>query len=120
MNLSTSYFAKLKYVPNPVSISQKTPDWANVGTYPKLAPPWSLVTGLRSGALSPAQYTSDYHRLVLSGLNAVEVVNDIVGQFGSNASLLCYETPRDICHRRIVAEWIQSETGIVVPELVLR
>ena len=120
MNLTTSYFAKAKFVTNPVSISQKTPDWAKVGVYSKLAPPWSLVAGLKSGALTPAIYTAQYHNLVLSGLTALEVVDDIVGQFGSNATLLCYERPGNFCHRRIVAEWIQAGTGIEVPEFVVR
>ena len=38
--------------------------------------------------------------------------------------LVCFESPKDIasgkkfCHRRMVAGWIETELGIVVPEEV--
>jgi hypothetical protein len=35
---------------------------------------------------------------------------------GENAVLLCWEKPRDACHRRLVAEWFEHRLGIEVPE----
>jgi uncharacterized protein YeaO (DUF488 family) len=31
--------------------------------------------------------------------------------------LLCFEKPGQFCHRRVLAEWIEEQTGQVVPEL---
>jgi uncharacterized protein (DUF488 family) len=31
--------------------------------------------------------------------------------------LLCFERPGQFCHRRVLAEWIEEQTGQVVPEL---
>lgn len=43
----------------------------------------------------------------------------IVASLGQDAILLCWEAPGEFCHRRVVAEWIERETGLVVPELCL-
>ena len=48
---------------------------------------------------------------------SIEVLKEIASLFGEDASLLCYEKPGDFCHRRIVAEWLEKGTGVVVPEL---
>ena len=52
----------------------------------------------------------------LSKLDAKQVYNEIVSNFGEDAVLLCWESPNIRCHRRIVAEWFEKELGIVVPE----
>jgi len=49
---------------------------------------------------------------ILAGLDARKVVADL----GDDAILLCWEKVGEPCHRRTVAEWIEVETGIVVPE----
>jgi hypothetical protein len=30
--------------------------------------------------------------------------------------MLCWEAPGEFCHRRLVAEWLEGELGIQVPE----
>ncbi len=57
----------------------------------------------------------DYDRLfaeILERLDANQVVQDLNGSI-----LLCWESPNVRCHRRFVAEWIESETGIFIPEM---
>tara|TARA_Y100001963_G_C6428175_1_gene285790 strand:+ start:168 stop:524 length:357 start_codon:yes stop_codon:yes gene_type:complete len=34
--------------------------------------------------------------------------------------LLCWETPNQFCHRHMISEWINKETGIHVPEVKLK
>ena len=39
---------------------------------------------------------------------------------GKSPVLLCYEAlrkPGEFCHRRMFAEWYESKTGVVIPEL---
>ncbi len=45
--------------------------------------------------------------------------HQIVDVLPDGAILLCYEKSEEMgeCHRRLIANWIESETGIVVPEL---
>ena len=44
-------------------------------------------------------------------------------KFGEDIILLCHELPgleinkEHFCHRRLLADWIELETGIVIPEL---
>ena len=104
--LLTSYYAKSGKDQDAVAISQGVPKWFKGRVYKKLAPSWKMIK------LPDKQYREEYANL-LSKLNAEEVYNEL----GSNAILLCYEKPGEFCHRRLVADWIQNELGIYVPEL---
>lgn len=106
----TSYFSNpaLKTETRPlVAISRGVPKWFKGVVYRPLAPSWELVKISDS-----VKYTNEYHRQVLARLNPRKVVADLEG-----AIMLCYEKPGDFCHRRLVADWIEKETGLVVPEL---
>ncbi|WP_156955874.1 DUF488 family protein [Solidesulfovibrio alcoholivorans] len=115
--ITTSYFAREKDIANPVCIAQVKPSWSKSREYKKLAPPWALVDRYKRGLVTPQQYTQEFTFVVLSLLNPVEVMNEIVSLFGEDATLLCYEKSGDFCHRRIVAAWIEKGTGVVVPEM---
>ena len=54
----------------------------------------------------------EYKRVVLSNLDPAKVYADL-----SDAILLCWERPGEDCHRRLVAEWIESSLGVKVPEM---
>jgi len=45
-------------------------------------------------------------------LNPVHVADDLEGKV-----LLCWELPGQFCHRRLVAEWLEKNLLIEVPEL---
>lgn len=49
---------------------------------------------------------------MLSKLNPMQVASDLDG-----CILLCHEKDSKHCHRRIVAEWLESALGIKVPEV---
>ena len=112
MNLFTSYYSSplLKKVSlKKVSISRGVPKWFTPDViYMPLAPSWQLIR-----ISNEEEYTARYQAEVLDKLN----VNDVLSLFQDGAILLCWEPVGKFCHRRLVAEWIQNNTGIVVPEL---
>lgn len=121
MEIFTSYFAKVRYLPDgyvPVSIAAHPPRGYYGACLPDLAPPWDLVKAYKANNDSEA-YTEQYNKLVLSTLS----VGDILGKIRSVAGpgipvLLCYERPSDFCHRHLVATWFR-ENGVQCGEFVM-
>lgn len=68
-------------------------------------------------------YIEEFYRLRLQELNANDLINTLKSKFGENIILLCHELPgtelnkKYFCHRRLIADWIELETGIVIPEI---
>jgi len=71
-------------------------------------------------------YIEEFYNLRLKGLNPYEFMNILKERFGEEIILLCHELPGTIlnkehfCHRRLVADWIELETGIIIPELSIK
>ena len=105
--IQTSYYQKSGSLPNAVGISQGVPKWYTGALYKKLAPPWEIVK-----IENEATFRRLYHEMVLSKLNPVHVADDLEGKV-----LLCWELPGQFCHRRLVAEWLEKNLLIEVPEL---
>lgn len=40
----------------------------------------------------------------------------VFDSLGDNTVMLCWESPGVFCHRRAVAQWLESSLGIVIPE----
>jgi len=105
--LKTSYFAK-RGIPEEkrISISLYPPAWFKGKRYPKLAPPKFLVEmGVNK------IYKEIYYKEVLNKLDAERVYEAL-----KDKVILCFEKDRNTCHRAIVAEWIEKETGHKVEE----
>ncbi len=102
--IRTGYYARHAKLPNAVAISVGVPPWFRGRHYPALAPDRAWLK------LSPEEYTPLYQAR-LAALDAHQVAADLEG-----CVLLCWEKPGEFCHRRLVAEWIERETGIVVEE----
>lgn len=117
LNFSTSYFANLKNVPNPLSISGKAPHWYSGPQFKVLAPKWAFFSAYKKGEIDAIGYTERYNAEVLAPLDPEEIAERIVELAGPNATLLCYEKPGDFCHRRLVAAWLDERLKIKVPEL---
>lgn len=96
---------------NAVAISQGVPKWYKGKVYKKLAPSWALVK-----IEDEKEYVRRYKYEVLDRLDPAQVLKEL----GEDAVLLCWEKPGEFCHRRIVAEWLEEELGIEVPELGVR
>ena len=110
----TSYFANKVAAQNPkaISIARWPPRWWGAGRrYIMLAPAADLLKRAKGG-LPWADYVEEYKKTVLSRLDPVRVHADL-----SDSILLCWERPGEDCHRRLVAEWIESSLGVKVPEL---
>lgn len=68
-------------------------------------------------------YIKEFYDLRLKDLNPYELMDTLKQKFGEEIILLCHELPgleinkEHFCHRRLLADWIELETGIVIPEL---
>lgn len=117
--MKTSYFGRMN---SNNFKNRKDLNWVSIArsakyysgrTYKPLMPTWDLIN-----LEDEAEYEILY-RDYLSTLDAQKVYDDL----GEDAILLCHEKWDDIksgekfCHRRMVAEWLEEELGIEVPEL---
>jgi hypothetical protein len=108
--LYTSCFARLKRIPPelvPVDIAARPPRWAGRIRHHRALAPQPHLFGLALEA-----FVAGYARQ-LASLDPARVVAEL----GDQAVLLCFEAPGRLCHRRIVAEWLEEALGVVIPEL---
>lgn len=113
--MNTSYFANKKAAsdPNAVSIARWPPRWwGSRRRYIALAPSSDLLKRSKAG-LPWAEYVTEYKHDVLAKLDPAKVAADL----GPDAILLCWESPGEDCHRRLIAEWLEQNLGTPVPEL---
>jgi hypothetical protein len=104
----TSNFARIKRLPadlRPVAISIGIPSWYRGDRELRLAP-------TRESLPWPRERFDPFYDSILAGLDPAQLYADL----GPNAVLLCWESPNVWCHRRRVAEWLETSLGIVVPE----
>jgi len=102
--METSNFFKSGRLPNAVSIARSSPSFFTGEKDASLAPTWSLF---KKGRYSKAEYV----REVLKDRDPKEVY-----ALHKNHILLCWEAPGNSCHRRYLAEWLQEELGVSIPE----
>ena len=68
-------------------------------------------------------YIKEYYELRLKELNAYDFLDMMKKEYGENIILLCHELPgkeinkKHFCHRRLLADWVQLETGVIIPEV---
>lgn len=129
----TSYFAKLKSLPDnvvPISICGKAPDWYTGLQYKKLAPKYDFFIKWKENHDND-YYIKCFNEQVLDTLDINRVVADLhlklseevraqmQSPFYNNPNwhiaLICYEKPGDFCHRHLVAKWL-NENGIECKE----
>ena len=78
----------------------------------ELAPPYSLLQDYKNKKADDIDYTRRF-MMHLSNLDPQRIVASIPPL----SILLCYEKPSDFCHRHIIAQWIETNTGIIVQEI---
>lgn len=115
--MNTSYFAQLKRIANPLSICGKAPNWYSGPQYKVLAPKYDFLMAYKEREIDSDEYTACFNTRVLKPLDAKDVYKHLTKTYGKDLVMLCYERPGEFCHRRIVAEWFETELGIKVPEL---
>lgn len=70
-------------------------------------------------------YIKEFYELRLKNLNVYDLLEELRDKFGNEIVLLCHELPgvelnkNHFCHRRLLADWIELETGIVIPEIIV-
>lgn len=68
-------------------------------------------------------YIKEFYNLRLKELNPYDLINELNKKFGDEIILLCHELPSEninkehFCHRRLIADWIELETGVIIPEI---
>ena len=68
-------------------------------------------------------YIIEFYNLRLKDLNPIELMDTLNQKFGEEIILLCHELPglninkKHFCHRRLLVDWLELETGIIIPEL---
>lgn len=68
-------------------------------------------------------YIHLFYEIRLKNLNANDLIKTLYEKFGEGIILLCHELPdvklnkEHFCHRRLLADWIELETGIIIPEI---
>lgn len=107
--MKTSYFTKYRK-DDGVSIALKSPIGFDGPTYPDLFPKKSFLFKYKEDG-NEESYTKAYHEQVLSRLDPQRVYEDL-----KDYTLLCWEGAGKFCHRRIVAEWLENELGVDIPE----
>lgn len=117
VNITTSYFGNIRNVQNPLSIAGKAPDWYNGPQFKHLAPKYDFYKKYKDGVINELGYTQEYYDRVLDAYTPESLVRTLMYKFGNEITLLCYEKPGEFCHRRLVANFLQNGTGLVVPEL---
>lgn len=108
--METSSFTIYGNRPNGVSIARWNPCWFTGERYIDLAPPVGLIKDWKNGLMQD-DYTARYYSEVIEKINLDKVLRDLDGKI-----LLCYEPRGEFCHRRIFAEYVEKETGVIIPE----
>lgn len=110
----TSYFANLRNLPEniiPISICAKPPYWYKGLQYKKLAPSYNLLMHWKENH-DEEFYKQIFNEEILNNLNAYTVVMELKHlcekylYSKQDICLLCYENPKDFCHRQLVREWL--------------
>ena len=63
------------------------------------------------------EYIKSYYDIRLKNLNVKELLYILHEKFGNDIILLCHEPIDEFCHRRLIADYIELETGIYIPEV---
>jgi len=111
----TSNYARNSNNPKAIGISFVIPEWYNGATLPKLAPMQAMINTFKrkKDSYMERQFSQRYISLLRSrDIKAESLLEEIP----DGSILLCYESPGEFCHRRVLAEWIEHHTGVHIPE----
>ena len=119
----TTYFANVRNLPSniiPISIAGRAPEKWNGLEYKKVAPKWSFFNKWKQ-THDNNYYIEHFNTEVLNKLNPDKVVSELfaldTGYKDCDIALVCYESPKDFCHRHLVAGWL-NRNGYCVSEYI--
>ena len=65
------------------------------------------------------EYIKSYYETRLKNLDVMDLLSTFEDKFGYNIILLCHENADEFCHRRLIADYIELQTGIYIPEIAV-
>lgn len=117
MKIYTSYFSNMKEIKRqgivPINIALWPPRFFTGKSIRYVAPTKSILKDTKSDE----EYIRRYKAEILAALDIKKLlldIEDISG--GKDVALLCYEKPGELCHRHLLAEYM-NEHGCDVQEL---
>ena len=63
------------------------------------------------------EYIRSYYDIRLKDLDVKDLLYTLNEKFGNDIILLCHEPIDEFCHRRLIADYIELETGIYIPKV---
>ncbi len=85
--------------------------------YKALAPNFRLLDNFKRKKITEEKFINEYNDM-LSELNANNVLEHInLLTAGLEPILMCNCAKTKFCHRHLVADWLESNTGIIIKEL---
>ena len=122
MEIYTSYFAKVKSIPDdiiPIAICGGIPFYWKGLWYKKVAPSIKFFTEWKQNHDNDF-YVEHFNAEVLAKHTPDEVVSELfaLANGADKICLICYEKPGDFCHRHLVADWLNATGKYNVQEWV--
>ena len=111
----TSNYARSGRNSHAVSISASAPDYYAGEHISSLVPTWHMIREYKSGRMSKEEYSQLYIALMKARNGTAE---EIYNSIPHKTIMLCYEKPGDFCHRRVLADWIEDEIDVKIPEWI--
>lgn len=117
MKIYTSYFSNMREITKrnivPINIALWPPRFYRGKSLSYVAPSRSILKDTKNNE----EYIARYKNEILSRLDVNKLLRDIeeLSQ-GRDVALLCYEKPGDLCHRHLLAEYMNAN-GCDVHEL---
>ena len=62
-------------------------------------------------------YIKSYYETRLKNLEMEDFLKTLEAKFGTNIIFLCHEPVNKFCHRRVLADYIELQTGVYIPEV---
>mgnify|MGYP003289278355 FL=1 len=62
-------------------------------------------------------YIKSYYETRLKNLEMEDFLKTLEAKFGTNIVFLCHEPVNEFCHRRVLADYIELQTGVYIPEV---
>lgn len=135
MKFYTSYYGAMREIPDNylcIGISRIVPfidrdNFVSGEPYSRFAPPYDLLNDFKAGRETEDGYKRRYVKYILSQFTQytlppfLDAIVDFAKQDKYDAIVfMCYEKPKDFCHRHIFAKLLKLMCGIECSELELK
>lgn len=118
LDIKTSYLGNYKNFKDyiPVCIMRYTPEWYHGITLKFLAPHARALQVYKDGLITFDEYTRVMQEKLVTKVNPF-VIQKILQNINDKVVLVCICKDYNICHRKVVAEWLSKRLNINIDEL---